>query len=502
MRPSDKDKKWGTIYLDASREATLDKLDAMQAATRQEQWNQRTQNDYLERVREKAVERAREILGQAYTERQSVLDEAAEEAQHIRAEAQAELDNARQTLAEAQALRHSAQQELDAAHAQQATAQEDGFNSGIEQAQSELVQFRSNMGASVASVLSVIHAQCQTIFDGWRSEMVELLKVCVEKGTGLALDERHQLILEHLIIEAVRQLDDRRSVTLRVHPNDENAVADMFLAAKERMPDIAQWTVIGDPSLEMGGCIAESPSGTVDSRLELHRELVENILQHLSLPSTNLDTLADQAVADAVRCEAAKIERLAPHAEIQEAALPPAEVEELALPPQDPIPQNEVFHNETLHDEMPHGASVPGAPFADGEVHPLNTESGETPQIFSPESASYAPDDETAFSFSAAPEMPLGAGTDDEEYLPAVEDGPPLPEPVETMAAPQARMVSQEPTREELEEELLPISEDLLTPQGYGSSVEEALARGGFLDEPLPDARSSPSGPGDTENSP
>ena len=153
MRSSDKDKKWGTIYLDASREATLDKLDAMQAATRQEQWNQRTQSDYLERVREKAVERAREILGEAYTERQKVLDEAAEEAQRIRDEAQAQLDSAHATRAEAETARNAIQGELEAAQARHAAAQQEGFNSGIQYAQGELARFRADMGGILARVL-------------------------------------------------------------------------------------------------------------------------------------------------------------------------------------------------------------------------------------------------------------------------------------------------------------------------------------------------------------
>ena len=66
------------------REATVEQLDAMQEPLRRERAQQQEQEDYFARVRAKAEERAREILGAAYAERQRVLDEARAEAQAFR----------------------------------------------------------------------------------------------------------------------------------------------------------------------------------------------------------------------------------------------------------------------------------------------------------------------------------------------------------------------------------------------------------------------------------
>ena len=73
-------KKWGTIFM-GEREATVEQLDAMQEPMRREQLKREQQENYLERVRVKAAERAREILGAAYAERQKVLEEARAEAE-------------------------------------------------------------------------------------------------------------------------------------------------------------------------------------------------------------------------------------------------------------------------------------------------------------------------------------------------------------------------------------------------------------------------------------
>ncbi len=293
---SDEKKNWGTIFLDAARESSLSKLDAMQAASRQQQWNQKTQQDYLERVRQKAIDRAREILGEAYTERQNVLDEAERDAERIRNEAKAAYASADEIRNQTQDLRHSIQAEFDNATHIREGAKEEGFQVGLAAAQEELNNFRAAMGTSVAGILRAIEAQCMNIFENWRTELVDLLKVCVEKGTGLALSERHDAILRKMLLEAVRNLDDRRMVTLRVHPDDEEVVADLFAAAKERNPDLGHWRIAPDASLELGDIVAESHTGTVDSRLHLYREMVDNVLRHLALPPSVVDEEAKVSV--------------------------------------------------------------------------------------------------------------------------------------------------------------------------------------------------------------
>lgn len=103
-------KKWGVIFM-GEREATVEQLDAMQEPVRRERLQHQQQEDYLTRVRAKAEERAREILGAAYAERQKVLEEA-------RAEAQAQLQKARE---QGEALKAEARTAHEQAAAELAT---------------------------------------------------------------------------------------------------------------------------------------------------------------------------------------------------------------------------------------------------------------------------------------------------------------------------------------------------------------------------------------------
>ncbi len=328
---SDDNKQWGTIFLDANRESSLTKLDAMQAGTRKDQWNQKARQDYLENVRQKAIDRAREILGEAYTERQNILAEAERDAEAIRNEAKVVHNEADEVRQQAQNLRQEVENELEQATITRNNAQEDGFQAGLDQAQEELNNFRMAMGSSVAGVLHAIEAQCMQIFAHWRQDLVDVVKVCAEKGTALVLEERHSQILEAMLLRAIRSLDERRSITLRVHPEDEPVVADLFAAAKEKNPDLSSWYINADPALQPGDIMAESPTGSVDSRRELYQHMVENIMRHLSLPESQSEAQAMAHIRQALEDEVAKAAALAPPMPEPDTSTPPPMPEPLPL---------------------------------------------------------------------------------------------------------------------------------------------------------------------------
>jgi hypothetical protein len=129
------------------------------------------------------------------------------------------------------------------------------------------------------------------------------------------LEKEHKKILQSLVFEALNLLEDRATITLRVHPDDEETVSDMFMAARERVPELQQWVVNGDPSVGRGGLLAESVSGSVDCRRELYTELVNGVLSCLTLGPGQDDQRQGEAVSQLVRQEAERIAALSPEME-------------------------------------------------------------------------------------------------------------------------------------------------------------------------------------------
>ncbi|MTJ92371.1 MAG: flagellar assembly protein FliH [Desulfovibrio sp.] len=324
-------KKWGTIFM-GEREASPQQLDAMQEPLLRERAQQQHQEDYLARVRARAEERAREILGAAYAERQKVLEEAGAEAQTrilqltrealaLKAQAQEELAQAQAEHGKTRDLREEAEIIRDHAH-------NDGFQAGMAQAGAELKEFRADVGQMLGNMLQALEAQRHSLGEAWRDELAELARVAVEAGTGWILQAEHQRILQHLVFSSLQLLEDRATVTVRVHPDDEETVGDLFRAARERVPELSQWIVNGDASIEAGGLVAESVSGSVENLRSHYREMVDGILEYLTLPQRPQDEQAEQAAGLAAAQGLAHLAEMMPQEEA-----PPAEVP-ATLPPE------------------------------------------------------------------------------------------------------------------------------------------------------------------------
>ncbi len=218
----------------SANETTLAGVSGAQAGG----WDPATEALYLDRVRAKATALAQEILESA--------------------------------RAAAAALRSQA-------HIQ-------GHEEGLAQAQQELDDFRASMGDSVSAVLGAIQAQSGPVLAAWKEDLVAVLRLAVERVTGLTLAAERAAVLESLYLDAVKLLDDQRRLTIRVNPEDEAAVADIILSAKERTPNLGAWSVKADPGLEPGGLRIESAQSLADNSLAARRKVVEGILAGLEIP--------------------------------------------------------------------------------------------------------------------------------------------------------------------------------------------------------------------------
>lgn len=227
---------WGTIFMGPgpSMETTLERVEAGGPSLA---WTTGTESEYLDRVKEKATAKAKEILVIAQ--------------------------------AEANALREQA-------HAQ-------GYEAGLAEAQAELEEFRQGMGASVAAVLAAIEAGAGQITAAWRQELVELTRICVESAVNHELSEQRVALLAALFDGATAKMAAARRIAILVNPDDEPTVADMVDAAGYN--DEQTFVVRGEASLEPGSLVLESDDSRVDNSLTVRRALVENILAQLAIPA-------------------------------------------------------------------------------------------------------------------------------------------------------------------------------------------------------------------------
>jgi len=202
---------------------------------RQLLWDDETNEEYLNRVREKAKDAAKEI---------KLL---------------AEL--------EAEALR--------------TTARHNGYNEGLAQAQETVDQHITDISAKAEALLSQIGAQGTTIFEDRRADIMHLIRLAVHKTIGVELDEKRSESLENLLQEGMDRLDSQRELTLRCHPEDVQSLEEFMGVIQERNPALKYWKTQGDPAITAGGVVIEAPSARVDNTVDSRWASVEPIFEQL-----------------------------------------------------------------------------------------------------------------------------------------------------------------------------------------------------------------------------
>lgn len=225
---------WGTIFMgpEPMRETTLSRIEGANSGSL---WNDETEAEYLERVKERATQKAAQIL--------------------------------RDAQAEAAALREQARKE--------------GYEQGINDAQAELDEFRTAAAQTTTAVLSAIESQADALTKAWENELCGLVRAAVEAGIGYELNRHRAEILKALFFEAVNLLSKEKKAVIFTNPEDSAIVAEIVATAGEDYA--ARFQVRGNPGLTPGSIVLESSLGLVENNLESRRAMVERILSELVL---------------------------------------------------------------------------------------------------------------------------------------------------------------------------------------------------------------------------
>ncbi|MCA9728809.1 MAG: FliH/SctL family protein [Candidatus Eisenbacteria bacterium] len=175
--------------------------------------------------------------------------DAHEDAERIRREAEEE---AARILEEAQ----------DRARRLEAEAKEQGYEAG-------------NHEWSVR-ILELASAQ-QRLLDESRTQLLQLSVKLAQKILGHELQSRPES-LGDLVLKAVRGLPQQGKVQVRVRPADLESLRAQKTRLLAEIGQRAELEIREDSSIELGGCIVETPVGIIDARIETQLRVLEKIL--------------------------------------------------------------------------------------------------------------------------------------------------------------------------------------------------------------------------------
>jgi flagellar assembly protein FliH len=135
--------------------------------------------------------------------------------------------------------------------------------------------------ARLDSLVSSLQAERTEFFDRIEPEIVRLAIAIAEKIIGAELELNPDRVLE-MVRSAMKRLRDRESLRISVNPAD-------FARVKEARDDligavdgVRKLEIVEDRRTDPGGCVIESPNGTLDARVKTQIDQIATALTDAS----------------------------------------------------------------------------------------------------------------------------------------------------------------------------------------------------------------------------
>lgn len=147
----------------------------------------------------------------------------------------------------------------------------EGYQKGLKQAEAE----STGDHAAVAELLESLGKARETLIADCEDELLAIAHGAVLRLLG------ERLASEEAVLAAVRQVvaeaTGQQQLTVRVSPRDF-ALLQSRRAELESESGSDGLDLVSDPRVDLGGCLVESPTGTLDGRLEVQLQRLREAL--------------------------------------------------------------------------------------------------------------------------------------------------------------------------------------------------------------------------------
>lgn len=160
------------------------------------------------------------------------------------------------------------------------TARKEGYQEGYEagqkslseqlvQQRTQLIELQRGIFESLSSALPQLVSQCE-------QGLIQLSLQCSRRVVaGLPITPE---AVEAVVREALREVQGISEYTIRLHPEDLVLLQELQSATLPA-PGQTAFKVAADPAMERGGCLLDTPFGTVDATRTSKFNHLERLLQ-------------------------------------------------------------------------------------------------------------------------------------------------------------------------------------------------------------------------------
>lgn len=167
---------------------------------------------------------------------------------------------------------------LNRMQAEKEQAYKDGFEDGKQMGLATGLEESKKVAEGFNGLIASVRNQQAEIYRQAEEGAVDLAIAIARKIIGAKADSDPSLIVD-AAKKAVRLLLDKSSIVVKIAPEQEEFVSqnlDKFYAMDDRIQKVE---IEADRRVQPGGCVLETDSGIVDTRIEVELQSIEKALK-------------------------------------------------------------------------------------------------------------------------------------------------------------------------------------------------------------------------------
>ena len=245
---------------------------------------------HLQRVEKQIVEGAEEIaagieaqhppetFGQLMAQREMILSEARLEAERLMMEA---MTRSAETMAQAEQAQAATMLELEKEKARileelRAQAYEDGYNEGKAAGEAEAAQYVSEALQKLNEIAVAFPTAVKQNEEKLVTLALEIAKKVIQDEIALQPE-----VVQRTVEMALKRVSDLEQVVVKVNPLDLDLILPKQETFKALVPDVQNFSVEGSHTIQRGGCVIETNSGSINATINAQLSIVEELFKNV-----------------------------------------------------------------------------------------------------------------------------------------------------------------------------------------------------------------------------
>lgn len=243
---------------------------------------------HLQRVEKQLTEGAAEISegllsqhpSEAFVElmarREEILSSARLEAERLLLEA---MTQSAETMSQAEQARAAAMQELEAERSAilerlRQQAYQEGYQEGKSAGEAEAAQYISDAIHKFNEIVMAFPAAVKQNEEKLITLAVEIARKVIQDEISLQPE-----IVQRTVEAALKRVSDLEQVVVKVNPLDLDLILPKQESFKALVPDVQNFSIEGAHTIQRGGCVIETNSGSINATIQAQLGIVEEMFK-------------------------------------------------------------------------------------------------------------------------------------------------------------------------------------------------------------------------------